>query len=76
MQFAGRALFALLALAMIPDQAFAGDLNSGDTAWMLTSTALVLLYDHSGSCAVLWRTRACQERSFCPDAVFCAHGSH
>lgn len=36
------ALFALLALALLPGQAFADELNSGDTAWMLTSTALVL----------------------------------
>ena len=35
-------LFALLALVIAPGQAFADELNSGDTAWMLTSTALVL----------------------------------
>ncbi|MBS13587.1 MAG: ammonia channel protein [Gemmatimonadetes bacterium] len=35
-------LFALLALALTPGLAFADELNSGDTAWMLTSTALVL----------------------------------
>ena len=42
MKFFGFALFALLALAVSPGQAFADDLNSGDTAWMLTATALVL----------------------------------
>jgi ammonium transporter, Amt family len=42
MKFAGFALFALLALVLAPGQAFADELNSGDTAWMLTSTALVL----------------------------------
>ncbi len=42
MKFAGFLLFVLLALALVPGQAFADELNSGDTAWMLTSTALVL----------------------------------
>ena len=42
MKFVGITLFALLALALVPGQAFADELNSGDTAWMLTSTALVL----------------------------------
>ena len=42
MKIAGFALVALLALILVPGQAFADELNSGDTAWMLTSTALVL----------------------------------
>ena len=42
MKFVGITLFALLALALVPGQASADELNSGDTAWMLTSTALVL----------------------------------
>lgn len=33
---------ALFGLVFLPTQAFADELNSGDTAWMLTSTALVL----------------------------------
>ena len=33
---------AVLALLLVPSHAFADELNSGDTAWMLTSTALVL----------------------------------
>ena len=33
---------ALFGLVLLPTQAFADELNSGDTAWMLTSTALVL----------------------------------
>ena len=32
----------LLAVLVMPQAAFADELNSGDTAWMLTSTALVL----------------------------------
>jgi Amt family ammonium transporter len=32
----------LFCLIFLPSQAFADELNSGDTAWMLTSTALVL----------------------------------
>jgi Amt family ammonium transporter len=35
--------FALVALAGMPSAAHAAEINSGDTAWMLTSTALVLL---------------------------------
>ena len=42
MKYTGIALLSLLALALLPSQAFADELNSGDTAWMLTSTALVL----------------------------------
>jgi Amt family ammonium transporter len=42
MKFTSTALLILLGLALIPGQAFADELNSGDTAWMLTSTALVL----------------------------------
>ena len=30
-------------LLMLPTSAFADELNSGDTSWILTSTALVLL---------------------------------
>ena len=33
---------ALFGLVFLPTQAFADELNSGDTAWILTSTALVL----------------------------------
>ncbi len=33
---------ALLGLTLMPSMAFAQELNSGDTAWMLTATALVL----------------------------------
>jgi Amt family ammonium transporter len=33
----------VLAAALLPDVALAEELNSGDTAWMLTSTALVLM---------------------------------
>ena len=35
-------LLSLLGILALPSVAMAGDLNSGDTAWMLTSTALVL----------------------------------
>jgi Amt family ammonium transporter len=42
MRFVGIVFFVLLFLALVPSQAFADELNSGDTAWMLTSTALVL----------------------------------
>jgi Amt family ammonium transporter len=42
MKFAGISLFVMLVLALVPGHAFADELNSGDTAWMLTSTALVL----------------------------------
>jgi Amt family ammonium transporter len=41
-----RRLIALLAFLLVPSLAFAADapkIDSGDTAWMLTSTALVLL---------------------------------
>ena len=34
--------FALLAVLVFPGSAMAAELDSGDTAWMLTSTALVL----------------------------------
>ncbi|MBA3581310.1 MAG: ammonium transporter [Gammaproteobacteria bacterium] len=34
---------ATLLTAVLPGSAFAAELNSGDTAWMLTATALVLL---------------------------------
>jgi Amt family ammonium transporter len=42
MKYTGIKLLSLLALALLPGQVFADELNSGDTAWMLTSTALVL----------------------------------
>ncbi len=35
-------LFGLLALSLLSQSAFADDLSGGDTAWILTSTALVL----------------------------------
>jgi Amt family ammonium transporter len=37
-----RAAAALVLLALSPSAAFAQELNAGDTAWMLTATALVL----------------------------------
>lgn len=36
------AALSLLPLSLLPSLAFADELNSGDTAWMLTATALVL----------------------------------
>jgi hypothetical protein len=61
---------ALLALA--PGMVLAQDtLSPGDTAWMLTSTALVL-FDHSRVIPVLCRHGACEE-CLGHDAVFCHH---
>lgn len=42
-------LTALIALTVFPPVAFAGDtLNSGDTAWMIVSTALVMMMTPAG----------------------------
>ena len=50
--------------ALAPDAAAAPappKIDTGDTAWVLVSTALVLAHDRAGRCAVLWRDGAFQE---------------
>lgn len=37
-----KSLLAMLTALAVPQLAMAGDVDSGDTAWILTSTALVL----------------------------------
>ena len=41
-------LFKILSLLGVASLAFAGELNTGDTAWMMVSTALVLLMTPAG----------------------------
>ena len=38
-------------------------LSSGDTAWMLTSTVIVLMMTTPGVCAFLWRHGAQEKRA-------------
>ena len=47
--------------------------NTGDTAWMLTATALVLFMTLPGARAVLRRPGAREERALGPDAVLRHH---
>ena len=61
--------------AAAPPHTAAATFNKGDTAWMLTSTVLVLLDDHSGPRAVLRRPRALQEHALGADAGV-LHGLH
>ena len=44
-------------------------LDSGNTAWMITATALVLFMTLPGSSAVLWRSCTVQKRALCVDAL-------
>ena len=48
-----------------------GALSSGNTAWILTSTALVLFMTMPGPRSVLRRSGKRQERRFGADALFC-----
>jgi hypothetical protein len=34
---------------------YAAELNSGDTSWILTSTAFSFIYDFTGLSFILWR---------------------
>jgi len=62
-------LGAMLPILLVQRQAFADDappkLESGDTAWMLASTALVLMMTVPGTCVVL-RRHGPQEEHFSP----------
>ena len=49
--------------------------NSGDTAWMLTSVALVLMMTIPGPWLVLWRHGAQEERRRHGDDELCRHVS-
>ena len=49
--------------------------NGANTAWILTSTALVLFMTLPGLALVLWRPGAQQERAFRTDAVFSIAGA-
>jgi len=64
--------FLSLLLILIPKISFASVLNSGDTAWILTSTALVLFMTLPGLALFyggLVRSRKC---IICPDALHCS----
>ena len=44
-------------------------INSGDTAWLLTATALVSVHDHPGFVAILWWSSAKKQRAIRVNAM-------
>ena len=72
--FRSFAFFLLLACVLPGVSAAADAIDSGDTAWMLTSTALVLYYDDSGSGPLLRRVGSVEECALRPDAMPCFDG--
>ena len=67
-------LIVILLICGVPSLAIAQDAtgpDSGDTAWMLTSTALVPLYDHPWTRALLWRLSTRPKCTLCTHAMFC-----
>jgi len=61
----------LLGLLLLPEVAFADQLNQANTAWVLTSTALVFVYDDSGLSLFYAGLVRSKKRTVCIDAVFC-----
>ena len=68
----------LLFILALPAVLLASDgsaINSGDTAWIITATALVLFMTLPGSSFILWRSCAFKELPFCPHAQ-CGYRLH
>ena len=61
-----KSLVLLVVLSVFPfSSVFAGEgaLNSGDTAWMIVATALVMMMTPAGSGSILWRDVTVQKSS-------------
>ena len=66
-----------LTLLGLPQAAFAADtLSAGDTAWMLTATALVLFMTIPGLALFYGGLVRTQKRAICAHAMFCTHSHH
>ena len=63
-------VFLLVSVILFPNVGLADELNTGDTAWMFTSTCLVLFMTIPWAGIVLWGVGAFKERAFDSDAMF------
>ena len=70
-RFVLRGLMALglVGVSALPALAMVGEVDTGDTAWILSATALVLFMTLPGT--VLCRLRAIEEHYLGADASFC-----